>query len=292
MNIDSLVQSLVNGVLLGGVYGGLAMGLSLLLGVLGIVNLAHSAILVFSALVYWQFVNGVGLDPLLMIVPVVAIAFVFGLAVHRGVARYLARESDTTIILAFFGLMIIVESVAIMIWTTDTRTVDLGYLAGVVRFGPANVTYGRIVAAAVTFAVLIALHLFLTRTLTGSAIRGMAQDRDVASMVGINVESLSRWVFAAGIAFAGFGGTVLSMVSSFSPQEHTRWLAWAFLVVILGGLGSALRSLIAGIAVGVFESVIGVLIPFQYTYLALYALLAAALLIRNEGLGAVTQRTI
>jgi branched-chain amino acid transport system permease protein len=290
--MNEIVQSLINGALLGGVYGGLAMGLSLLLGVLRIVNLAHSAVLIFGALIYWQFVNGFGLDPLLMIAPVVLIAYLFGLGVHRGVTQYLTRESDSTVMLAFFGLMIILESIAIMIWTTDTKTVALGYLSGVIRIGDLNIPVARVVAAVITIVVLVALHFFLTRTLTGSAIRGMAQNRDVAAMVGINVEKLSRRVFAAGIALAAFGGTVLSLVSSFSPQEHTRWLAWAFLVVILGGLGSAMRTLVAGIAVGIFETVVGLLIPFQYTYLALYALLAVALLIRNEGLGGIKQRTI
>lgn len=292
MNFMDVLQSLVNGALLGGVYGGLAMGLSLLLGVLRVVNLAHSAVLIFGALLYWQFVNGLGLDPLLMILPVVALAYFFGLGVHRGIAQYLARESDSTVILAFFGLMIILESIAIMIWTTDTRTIALGYLSGVVSIGELNIPVARIVAALITFVVLIALHLFLTRTLTGSAIRGMAQNPDVAAMVGINVNKLSRRVFGVGIAFAAFGGTVLALVSSFNPQEHTRWLAWAFLVVILGGLGSAMRTLVAGIAVGIFETVVGLMIPFQFTYLALYALLAVVLLIRNEGLGSIKQRTL
>lgn len=292
MNFMDVLQSLINGALLGGVYGGLAMGLSLLLGVLRVVNLAHSAVLIFGALLYWQFVNGLGLDPLLMILPVVAVAYLFGLGVHRGIAQYLARESDATVILAFFGLMIILESIAIMIWTTDTRTVSLGYLSGVVNIGELNIPVARIVAALITFVVLIALHLFLTRTLTGSAIRGMAQNPDVATMVGINVNKLSRRVFGVGIAFAAFGGTVLALVSSFNPQEHTRWLAWAFLVVILGGLGSAMRTLVAGIAVGIFETVVGLMIPFQFTYLALYGLLAVVLLIRNEGLGSIKQRTL
>ena len=292
MNIDIVVQSLVNGLLLGGVYGGLAIGLSLILGVLRVVNLAHSAVLIFAALIYWEMINGLGLDPILMILPVVAIAYVFGLLMYRGIAQYLVKESDSTVLLAFFGLLVILESVAIMIWTTDTRTVTLGYLSEIVRIGSVTIPVSRIVAASITIVVLLALHFFLTRTLSGSAIRGLAQNRDVASMVGINVNKLSRRVFAVGIAFAAFGGIVLAMVQSFNPQEHYRWLAWAFLVVILGGLGSTLRTLIAGLAVGVVETMVGILMPFQYTYLILYGILAVALLVRSEGLSSVKQRTI
>lgn len=290
--MNEILQALVNGLLLGGVYGGLGMGLSLVLGVLRIVNLAHSAVLIFAALVYWQLVNGVGLDPLAMILPVVIAAYFFGLGFHRGIAHYLTRESDSTVLLAFFGLMVVIEAVAIMIWTTDTRTVDLGWLSGIIELGAIRIPISRLVAAGLTVIVLLALHVFLTRTLTGSAIRGMSENRDVAQMVGIDVGTLSRRVFAVGIALAAFGGIVLSMVASFSPQEHLRWLAWAFLVVILGGLGSALRTLLAGVAVGVIETVVGLFIPFQYTYLVLYGLLAVALLVRSEGLGGTKQRIL
>jgi len=290
--VHDLIQPLLNGLLLGGVYGGIAIGLSLILGVLKIVNLAHTAILIFAGLLYWQLVSVAGLDPLLMIIPVVAIFFLFGMGTHRVMVQYLSRASDTTMILAFFGLMVILESIAIMIWTTDTRTLPLGYLGEVIRLGDLNISVAKLVAAILGVVVLIALHLFLTRTLTGSAIRGMAQNQDVATMVGINVTRLSRYVFAAGVAFAAFGGTILAMVQSFNPQEHARWLAWAFLVVILGGLGSSLRTLIAGLVVGVIESFAGLLLPFAYTYMVLYALLAVMLLVRNEGLGSVKQRTI
>lgn len=292
MTFQQLLQSLINGALLGGVYGGLAMGLSLILGVLRVVNLAHSAVLILGALVYWELVNGAGLDPLAMILPVALGGFILGLIVHRGINQYLARESDSTVMLAFFGLMVVIESIAIIIWTTDTRTVQLGYLSDVWRFGAIGVPLNRVVAAAITVAILIALHLFLTRTLTGAAVRGMAENPDVATLVGIDVAVLSRRVFALGIGFAAFGGTVLSLVQSFNPQEHVRWLAWAFLVVILGGLGSTVRTLVAGVAVGIFETIVGLLVPFQYTYLALYALLAIALLVRSEGLGSAKLRTI
>lgn len=291
--MNEIVQPLVNGVLLGAVYGGIAIGLSLILGVLRIVNIAHAAVLIMGALIYWQLVNGAGLDPLLMIPVVVAIGAAGGWLTHAGVARFVVREPDSTVMLTFFGLMVVVESIAILIWTTDTRTLQLDYLAGTVSFfGMFNLTLARIVAAVLAAAALIALHIFLTRTLTGSAIRGMAQNRDVASMVGINVGSLSRWVFSAGFAFAVFGGTVLAMISPFNPQEQVRWLAWAFLVVILGGLGSAGRTLVAGLAVGIIESFVGTFLPFQFTYLILYTLLAAVLLVKNEGLGGLKEREL
>jgi branched-chain amino acid transport system permease protein len=292
MSLTELPQTIVSGLLLGCLYAGFALGLSLILGVLRIVNVAHSAVLIAGALVYWQLVNGAGLDPLLAILPVLAFFYLFGLGLHRGIAQRLSREQDSTVLLATFGLLVVIESIAILVWTTDTRNVDLGYLGTVLRFWGLNIRLSVVVAAFLVLAILLGMHAFLTRTLTGSAVRGMAENRDVAGMVGINVPRLARHVFAVGIALAAFGGTVLGMAVPFSPQEHVRWLAWSFLVVIIGGLGSMRNTLIAGLAVGLIESVVGQVLPFQYTYLVLYGLLAAALLIRKEGLGGVTARTI
>lgn len=292
MDITGFLQAFINGSLLGAVYAGVGIGLSLLLGVLRIVNLAHSAVLIAAALVYWQFVNVLGLDPILAVVPVAVLAYVLGLGLHRGVVQHLQRESDTTVILAFFGVMVLIEAIAIIVWTTDTRTVSVGYLSESLRIGSIGIPYSRIAAAAIIVTLLVILHLFLTRTLTGSAVRGMAQNPDVASMVGIKVGVLGRRVFALGVVLAAVGGAALAMVVSISPQTHARWLAWAFLVVILGGLGSVLRTFLAGLAVGLIETFVGLFLPFQYIYLVLYALLAVTLLVRSEGFSSVKNRTV
>ena len=292
MTLHEIAQATVNGLLLGGLYAGLAVGLSLILGVLRIVNVAHSAVLIAGALVFWQLVNEVGLHPLLAIVPVVVVFYLFGILLHRGIANRLAREADSTVLLATFGVLVVIESIVIVIWTTDTRSLRLGSLSGVLRFADLNVPVARLVAAGLAVVVVLVLHALLTRTLVGSAIRGIAENRDVATMVGIDVAWLSRHVFAAGIALAAFGGSALALVLPFSPQEHVRWLAWSFLVVIIGGLGSLRNTLLAGFAVGLIEAFVGSTLPFQYTYIVLYGLLALVLLVRREGLGGTTARAI
>jgi branched-chain amino acid transport system permease protein len=292
MSLTALPQTIVTGLLLGCLYAGFALGLSLIMGVLRIINVAHSAVLIAGALVYWQLVNGWGVDPLLSILPVIVLFYLVGLVLHRGIAQRLSREQDTTVLLATFGLLVVIESLVILVWTTDTRNVSAGYLGTVLRFWGLNIRLSTLVAAALSVVLVLALHTFLTRTLTGSAIRGMAENQDVAGMVGISVTRLSRHVFAAGIALAAFGGTVLGLALPFSPQEHVRWLAWAFLVVIIGGLGSMRNTLLAGLVVGLTEAIVGVVLPFQYTYVVLYGLLAAVLLIQKEGLGGVSARSI
>src|SRR5690606_26493764 len=190
------------------------------------------------------------------------------------------------------GVMVVIESVAVLVWTTDTRNVRLDYLGQTLRFLGLNLPLSRAVAALMTLVLFAAVYLFLTRTLTGAAIRGLAQNRDVVEMVGVPVRRLAMVVFGAGVALAAFGGVVLALSVPFSPQEHVRWLAWAFLIVIIGGLGNVANTLVAGLAVGLVESFTGSYLSFQYTYLVIYLLLAIALLARREGLRGTAARTL
>lgn len=292
MTLDTFWQSLANGLLLGCMYGAIGLGLSLVLGILGILNVAHGSIVVLAALVYWQLVNPLGLD-LLVAVPIVVIGF-FGIGwlLDALVAKRVVRAPDTTGLLVFFGVMVMVAALGVIFWTTDTRNVDTGYLSGIWQVAGVRVAVSRLVVAALTVALCVAVHAFLTRTLTGTAIRAMAQRRDVAAMVGINADRLSVVVFAAGTALAAFGGVMLALVVPFSPQDHTRWLAWAFVVVIVGGLGNVAYTLLAGLVLGLFEAFFSVLLPFQYVYLIVYGLLVLALLVKKEGLHATTRRAI
>ena len=292
MTLGAALQTLTNGLLLGAVYVAMAMGLSLTMGVLGLVNVAHSAFLILASLVTWQLVNVAGLDPFLAAALVLPAFFLLGAAVERSLLVRVAREPVTTGLLVLFGVMVIVESAAILYWTTDSRQLDLGYLAGTLHLGPVSVPVARLAGGLMALAAVGALHLFLQRTLTGRAIRGMAQNSDAARMLGIPVERLRMVVFGLGTALAALGGVALAMAFAFSPQEHVRWLAWSFLIVVLGGLGSVRNTVLAGFLVGLIEAFAGVLVPFEYVYFIVYGLLALVLLLRSEGLAGARARTI
>jgi len=286
------LQTAVNGLVLGLIYTGLAVGLSLTMGVLGVINVAHSAFLILASLTAWQLVSSFGVDPLLTLVVLVPSAFVIGAALERVLIRRVAREAQTTALLVLFGVLIVIESIGILIWTTDTRVLDVGYLSGAVSVGRLSVPYSRLAAALLSLVAVTALHLFLTRTLTGRSIRAMAQNRDAAALVGIKVPQLTTVVFGIGTALAAIGGVSLALAFPFTPQGHIQWLAWAFLVVVIGGLGSVRNTLLAGIVLGTVVSFAGVLVPFEYTYLIVYGLLALALMIRSEGLLGAAERRI
>jgi branched-chain amino acid transport system permease protein len=290
MTPDVLVQTLGNGILLGLTYTAIALGLSLTLGVLGIVNMAHSALLIFGAVVSWQLVNRLGLDPFLALAVVVPLFFVLGALLQMTVLRPVERQPEETGLLLLFGVMIVVESAVLMVWTTDPRTLKLGYLSGSLDLGLVTVPFSRLAAAGIGLVASLALYVFLQHTMLGRATRAMADNRDAAEVMGINTARLSTFVFGLGVALAGVAGVALSIAFTFAPQEHVRWLGWAFLIVIVGGLGSVPATVAAGLAVGITESLLGLFLPFQIVYLVIYVLLAAALLLRGEGLAGARER--
>jgi branched-chain amino acid transport system permease protein len=286
------LQTALNGLVLGLIYTGLAVGLSLTMGVLGVINVAHSAFLILAALVTWQLVTSTGIDPLLAAALLVPVLFVIGAGLERVLIRRVAREAQTTALLVLFGVLIVLESIGILIWTTDTRVLDIGYLSGAVAVGRLSLPLGRLAGALLSLVAVTVLHLFLTRTLTGRGIRAMAQNRDAAALVGIKVPRLTTIVFGIGTALAALGGVSLALAFPFTPQGHIQWLAWAFLVVVIGGLGSVGSTLLAGLVVGLIVSFAGVLLPFEYVYLIVYGLLAFSLLVRSEGLLGARERRI
>ena len=292
MTIETILQALANGAVLGLLYTAVALGLSLTLGVLGIVNMAHSALLIASSLLTWQLVNALGLHPLIAVVVIVPVFFGVGALIEHLLLRPVRRQPESTGLLLLFGLLIIVESLALAAFTTDPRTLRLGEFGQPVTLGPVTVTLNRLAAAALGGLGALLLYLFLDRTMVGRATRAMADNRDAAAVMGIDTSRLSTLVFAIGVALAALAGVALAMSFTFSPQEHVRWLAWAFLIVVIGGLGSVPATVAAGLIVGVVESFAGLLFPFQYVHLVIYAMLAIALVTRGGGLMAAATRRL
>lgn len=284
-------QAVINGVLLGLIYTAMAVGLSLTMGIMGIVNVAHSTFIILGSYATFELSRQFGMDPLVSLVVVIPLFFIIGALLERGLMQHVAKAAPTIGLLILFGVLVVLESVAILIWTTDTQVINTNY-------GPSIILGDFIIARPRLFAGIAALimvgltYYLLQKTMMGKGIRAMAQNRDAATMMGINVERLSMIVFGIGTATAAVGGVALAMVFPFTPQDHIRWLAWAFLVVIVGGLGNVRNTLIAGLVVGLTETLSGVFLPFQFVPVVIYSFLALALVIRGQGLAGTESRTI
>lgn len=282
----------MNGVLLGLVYALVAVGLSLTLGVLGIVNMAHSAFVMLGSFFAWELLVRWGAPPPVAVLAAAPVFLALGMVVDRVLLRRTPPGGGNVGLLVLFGLMLVLENGAILVWTTDTRVLPWHAGQTVLTIAGARVSLGRLLAAGLALAVVLTLDWLLRRTLLGKVVRAVGQNPDAALILGVDVGRISMVVVGVGTATAAMGGAALTMVFPFAPQEHLRWLAWAFLVVVVGGLGGVRSALFAGLLAGELEALSGLLLPFQYVYAVVYLFLALTLVLRGRGLQAVEERAI
>ncbi|MDR7438734.1 MAG: branched-chain amino acid ABC transporter permease [Armatimonadota bacterium] len=292
MPFTLLTEAVVNGVLLGLVYALISVGLSLTLGVLGIVNMAHSAFVMLGSFFALELLLRLGAPPMLSVLAAAPLFFGVGMAVDRLLLRRTASTSEAMGLLVLFGLMLVLENGAILVWTTDTRVLPWQMGQMVLAMGGLRVSFGRLLAAGLALTMILVLDFLLRRTLLGKVVRAVGQNPDAAAVLGVDVTRISMVVVGAGVATAAMGGVAVAMMFPFAPQEHLRWLAWAFLLVIVGGLGRVRNTLVAGLLVGQLEALSGILLPFQYVYAVVYAFLAITLILRGRGLQAAQERTL
>jgi len=283
---------IADGVLLGLVYAIAALGLSLIMGIMGVVNVAHSAFVMLGSFFALELFRRLGIDPIGSFFISLPLFFAVGAIVYRVLVARVERAQQTQGLVAMFGLMVLIENLGTIAWTTDTRLITAPYTNTSFILGPLILANVKLIAGALALLLISAFWLFLRFTLIGRGIRAMGQNRDAAISLGINVRALATIMFGLGIACAGAAGVALAMIYPFSPNTQVQWLAWAFLVVILGGLGGVGSTLAAGIVVGLIQMLAAAFLPFDYVYLILYVALAAILVVRREGLSGAMRRAI
>ncbi len=248
----------VSGLITGGIYALVAIGLNLQYGLMRILNVSHGEFLMLGAyLTYWAYVV-TGLSPFVSLPAVGAGLFVAGLAIHRLCFRRLAATTpeveafEARSLLVGFGLMFVVQNVALLVWGADLRGYQ--YLAERVSLAGLELTANRLVAFAAALGLSLALVALLRLTLLGRAVRAMMQSPTGALLVGIDVARLHPAVFGFGLALAGAAGALLSMVFEIAPSMGEPYTVTALIVITLGGFGSVTGSLAAGLLLGVVEA--------------------------------------
>jgi branched-chain amino acid transport system permease protein len=289
--MTTFIQATINGVLQGIMYAAIASGLSLTLGVMGIINVAHSALAILAAYFGWTAINQIGLDPLTTMLVLGALFFVVGVIIERGLLRRLYKEEEWASLLVLFGLMIAIETVVNLVWTTTERAIELPFEVAV-EIGSFRLSSARLFGGLIMLVAIVAVHLFLTYGRIGRGMRAMSVNRDAAEILGINTDRLSMILFGLGTALAAGGGLALGLVFPLTPQLHTQWLVLAILVVVIGGLGGLPQTMAAALAVALIETWTGLYISFRYVDVVLYVLLIALLWVRREGLAGVRGRAL
>ena len=284
MDLSFYIQLLLNGVVIGVIYALVAMGLSLIFGVLEIVNFAHGEFYMLGAmLAYFLSMNvGLGYWPAVLVVTAVAVAL--GYVLYEALLGSLRGQSFERSILLTLGLSMVLQNGAVFLFTTTPRMMQTRYSYSNVIVGDVRVSVMRLFALALGLLAFAALYLILYRTRVGRAMRGVAQNREAALMVGIDPRAVSRLAVAIGIGLSGLAGAALAPVYAVHPLMGFSFVFKAFAIIIIGGLGNISGAAIAAVALGTLESVAGGFLPLVMADALAFIAMIAILLLRPQGL--------
>ncbi|BDG72407.1 branched-chain amino acid ABC transporter permease [Roseomonas fluvialis] len=281
---DIILEAVLNGLLTGAVYGLVALGLTLVYGVLHIINFAHGALL--TAAMYAAYVAraSFGVDPYVAALPLAALFFGVGYLVQRLVIGPASRGKDENILLVTLGLSIIIENLMLAVFRSDTRSIDVPYAMEVIEFGPALLSYPRVIGFGATILVGIALFVLMRFTATGKAIRAVAKERTGAALVGIDVAHIYAVTFGIGTACLAISAALLLPSFYVSPRVGNAFVLVAFTIVVLGGMGSVVGALVGGLVIGVVESLSGLYLGESLGQIGIFLIFILVLLVRPTGL--------
>jgi len=268
----------------GAVYALIALGLTLIYGVLHIINFAHGAALMVALYAVYLLKAHLGIDPYLALPIVVPGMFGLGYALQRGIINRAGHGKDEYILLVTLGISIVLENLALLVFKSDTRTIETPYTLMTVAIGPAMIALPKLVAFAGALATSAVLLLILTRTDLGRAIRAVAKEKHGAKLMGIDVDHVYALCFGIGLACLGAAACFLLPVYYVNPQVGAGFVPVAFTIVVLGGMGSFGGALAGGLLIGVVESLGGLYLGESLGQIGIFAVFIGVLLFRPQGL--------
>jgi branched-chain amino acid transport system permease protein len=285
-----ILQILINGILVGGLYGCVAVGFSLVWGVSNIINLSHGIFVMLGAYITFWIFTLFHVDPFLTI-PISGVGlFAIGFFVQKLLLNYVVGPSQRGGLGAFmsliltFGLARVFENFMVGLWSGDWRSVTTSYSGVSIQVGGISIPYIRIAVFLVALLAAWLLSFFLNRSRTGMAIRAITFDIEGAQIVGIDLANIYPITFAIGAALAGIAGSLVSLIYSFSPFLSTPYLSWAFVIVVMGGLGSIFGAIIGGITLGIIEAFATVYVGPGYQLAIGFIILVLLLVFKPQGL--------
>jgi len=276
-------QSIVNGLMLGGTLALVALGFSIVWGILNIINLAHGAYLMLAAYFAYFMFTGLGIDPFISLVPAMLIFFGLGYLVQRLIINNVVRAPLLVTFLLTFGLEIILVNLALNRFGGDYRSITTAYSGLGFSLGDVKVTYIKLAALLISVLITFMLHLFLSRTRTGNAIRAVGMDIDAARLCGVRIGQTYAITYGLGAALAAAAGVLIGMSFPITPDMGGPFNLRSFVIVVLGGLGSVPGALVGGIIFGMVDAFAGVVVPGLKDAVA-FATLVLVLIVRPQGI--------
>jgi len=282
--MEVFLQSVVSGVLVGGVYALIGIGLTLIFGVMRVINFAHGELLMVGMYLTYYVFTLLGIDPFLSIVIIIPVMFLFGVLLQRVLIQRVLDALPQNQILLTIGLGLILSNTVMLVFTSDYKILSTSYSSGSVMLGGISISQPLFVSFLITAVITGALYLFLLKTDVGQAIRATAQDREAAQLMGVNVRRMGLLAFGLGTALAGTAGALVSPTYYIFPQVGSAFTLKAFVIVVLGGMGSIIGATLGGIIIGTVESLAASYVSSGLKELFVYLLFLFVLLVKPSGL--------
>lgn len=283
MNIQVL-QSLVDGILMGGVYALAALGLSLIFGVLKITNFAHGAMMTVGMYAVYVISTGTGMSPYLALPLAMVMMFAIGYMIQRFLICRIEHAPAHNQLLLTLGVAYIMENLLLMIFTPNYRSLSVSGFQKALRLGGLTFAPAKLIAFGVVIVVTLFIYLLLYRTPTGRSIRAASQNDDGARLIGINVRRIRAIAFSIGAVCTGIAGGLLTPVMSIYPTLGENFQLKCFVIAVLGGMGNLWGALVAGLLIGVVESLSGYFLGGSWSEMLIYGCFILILLVCPTGL--------
>ena len=282
--IDVVAQLAVSTVLLGGIYALIAVGLTLIFGVMRVVNFAHGEFLMLGMYLAFFAFTLQSLDPYFVLVVAIPLFFGVGLVVYLLVMKGVIDASHNVQIFTTVGLSTALQNLALVLWTGDFRVIRPWHSSVVLRIGGTAFNLSQVVAFAVALALTVGLFAFMKWTHTGRVMRATAQDRDAATLMGVDTDRVYRLTFAIGIACVGAAGVLVSPLYAAYPQAGLQFVLLAYVVVVLGGLGDMVGAMVGSLIVATVEIAGSYVFGTAWKEVFYFLLFIAVLVFRPAGL--------
>jgi branched-chain amino acid transport system permease protein len=277
-SLNLLLQSILSGVFIGALYGLIGLGLGLTWGLLRQINLSHFGLVFLAAYLSYQMATVGHIDPLLALLVLPPLFFLFGALMQWVLSKFAITPFNS--LLATFGLTVVLESVIQGIWTADFRRLESGYNDLKFKVFGLFVPVPELITFCLAVGIAVAIWAAMRYTDLGKALRAMAEDGPIAAAFGINQKGLSLILAGVCAALAAVAGVCLALTFTLAPSQIFAWVGVVFAAVMLGGLGSPLGPLVAGIIIGVSEAITMAVASPSWAPIVSFSLLIVMLLLR------------
>lgn len=284
MNPTIIIQAGISGLLMGGVYALIGVGLNLIFGVMKITNFAHGSLMMlgmYSAYCLFSFLK---IDPYLSMVITIPFLFLVGGFIQKLLISKIIGAPESNQLVVTLGIMLFLESLVLSLWGPDYRTVKVSYVGAVVTLFGLRMSLLKLIAFLGGILLAFILYLWLRKTDMGKAIRAASEEGEGALVVGISVKKINAIAFGIGTACVGAAGTLITPFFYLSPHVGRVFLLTAFMVVVMGGMGSFVGAMVGGVLIGVTESLGAIILPGSTGQLIPFFLFIVVLLFKPSGL--------